>query len=261
MSSNGFTRLAVLLYSGAGYLTTMVAILYLIAFLGGFNVPGGVRQTNSPLIATLINVCLLILFGLQHSIMAREGFKRRLCRIVPEAAERTTYGFAAAAVSLMVIVFWQPIPQVVWQVEHNLLRLMIWGGFWIGIGLAIVSTFAISHLDFFGVRQGLLFWRQQRYEAPPFQMPLLYRLVRHPMMTGLLIAFWVIPEMTVGRLLFAVGMSLYILIGTRFEEHSLEQRLGEPYRRYHQRTPAFLPRMRLFQVLLRLPVKQRNSEQ
>lgn len=239
-----FVRMAVLLYSVVGYTFTMLVILYLIAFLAGFETHSAMRfRANQPF-AVLINIGLLLLFGLQHSVMAREGFKQRLHRIAPQAAERSTYGFAAAGMILIVIVFWQPLPQVIWRADHNLLRFVLWAGFWLGIALAIASTFAISHFDFFGLRQGLLFWRRRDYIAPAFQTPLLYRLMRHPMMTGLLIAFWVVPQMTLGRFLFAAGMTVYILIGIRFEERSLERQLGQPYADYRRRTPAFFPRMR-----------------
>lgn len=235
-------RVAIFLYSVGAYVLFLAVFLYLIAFVGNLWVPKSIDTgTASDLgIALVVNLLLISLFGLQHSVMARPAFKRWLTGFVPAAMERSTFVLVASLVLALVMWQWRAIPTPLWQAEGPV-AMGLWAMFALGWGIVLLSTFLINHFDLFGLRQGYLNLVQRAITPLPFRTTLLYRLVRHPIMLGFLIAFWFTPQMTVGHLLFAVGMSIYILVGVKHEERDLVQALGSDYIAYRRGTPAFIP--------------------
>ena len=233
-------------YGGAAYALFLVVFLYLVGFVGGFLVPRTVDHGIAAPIgqAIVINTALVALFGVQHSVMARPGFKRWWTRFVPAAIERSTYVWLSNAVLLLLYWQWRTLPAVIWHVHLPAGRLVVWVLFWLGWGTALTSTFLINHFDLFGLRQVYLAAREKPYTNLDFRTRSLYRLVRHPLMLGFLIAFWSAPTMTAGHLLFAVGMTSYILVAVQIEERDLVAELGDQYRDYRRDVPMLLPRPR-----------------
>ncbi len=212
---------------------------FLANVLGPFSIDEG--KTAPFFLALLINVGLIILFGLPHSLMARPRFKQWWMRIIPPAAERSTFMLQAGLLALLLIWQWRAIPTVIWQIEQPLLVKLIWGLYGLGWLIAFWATLSINHFELTGLQQVYAYFRKRQPKPVAFEVPLLYRLVRHPMQFGVLIAFWAAPQMTVGRLVFALGMTTYILIGLYFEERDLVRNFGDVYRAYQQRTPKLIP--------------------
>jgi methanethiol S-methyltransferase len=238
-------RLFSFLYGVAAYAACLAALLYFIGFSGNLLVPKSVDiGTGAPgSVALGIDLLLLALFGVQHSVMARSGFKRRWTRVVPPAVERSTYVVATCIALALLFWLWVPIEApVIWQVENGAGAALLWSLFGLGWLLVLVSTFLINHFELFGLQQ--VFARLMGRATPEvqFKTPLLYRYVRHPLYVGLLLSFWSVPIMTAGRLLFAIGLSTYILIGIAFEERDLLEQFGERYRRYRAEVGMLLPR-------------------
>jgi len=236
-------RTAILFYGLTNYLLGVAALAYLVAFLFNLVVPKTIDSgaAGNGLAAALVDLGLIALFGLQHSIMARRGFKAWLTRLVPSAAERSTYMLATALATFTLCLFWQPMPEVLWQADNPLLRQILLGVGLAGWGLVLVSSFLINHFDLFGLRQVWLHFVDREYTQLPFKAAGLYRYIRHPLMTGVFVGVWVAPTMTTGHLLFALGMSAYILIGVYHEEKDLIREFGEKYRQYIRATGRFLP--------------------
>jgi protein-S-isoprenylcysteine O-methyltransferase Ste14 len=233
-------------YGAAAYLLFLAAFLYLVGFVGNFWVPRSVDHGLSAPIgqAVLINVLLLAAFGVQHSVMARPGFKRWWTRLVPSTIERSTFVVLSSAVLVLLYWQWRTMPAVIWDVRLPAGRMAPWALFWLGWAIALAATFMVSHFDLFGLRQVYLAWRGKPYTHIGFHARFLYRLVRHPLMLGFLIAFWATPTMTAGHLLFSIGMTGYILIATQIEEHDLVEVLGDEYRDYRREVPMLVPRPR-----------------
>jgi len=238
-------RLFAFLYGVACYAVFFLTFLYLIGFLGDVFVPKGINDgaAGGTAAAIGINLALIAAFGLQHSVMARSGFKQWLTRAVPTSMERSTYVLITSGVLILLFWQWRPLTQVVWSVSDPGATQLLWGLYLLGFGLVLVSTFIIDHFDLFGLRQVWLNLKRREYVHPPFRVTLFYRVVRHPLYVGMLIAFWSAPTMTLGRLVFALGMSAYILIGIGYEERDLLKYLGEDYRRYRERVPMLVPRL------------------
>jgi methanethiol S-methyltransferase len=192
-------------------------------------------------VAAGIDLLLLLLFAVQHTVMARPWFKRRWTRIVPDPAERATFVLAASLALVGLFWLWRPIGETVWNLPGPG-AAVLWAVYAAGWVMAVGSTFLISHSDLFGLRQAWRHARRARYSPPPFTERSMYRRIRHPLMTGFLIVFWSAPTMTAGHLLFAATATGYILVGIAFEEHDLLQSLGEPYAAYRARVPALIPR-------------------
>lgn len=240
-----------LLFAGLAYTAANVVLVATAAFLTGLDwLPHTVDRSLWPgaelPLALLIDAGLILLFGLQHSVMARRGFKQGLARLVPPHLERSVYLLASCIALGLLLVFWQPIPGVVWQVAQQPYAALLWALFAAGWLLATASTYMIDHYELFGLTQA---WRHHRasrgYIIPAatdeFRTPSLYRVVRHPLYLGLLTGFWATPRMTAGHLLLATGMTLYVLVGVAFEERDLIARFGERYRDYRRRVPALIP--------------------
>jgi protein-S-isoprenylcysteine O-methyltransferase Ste14 len=239
----------VLAYSVIIYVVFFAAFLYLIAFVGGDVIPlievpktvdrGGSILAGAP--AAIVNIGLLILFGLQHSIMARPGFKRGMTKIVPHSMERSTYVLATVVVLVLLYVAWIPMPAVVWETTSPLWSGVLTALFFIGFGLVLLSTFLINHFELFGLMQGWLRLNGKQAAAPEFRTPSLYGMVRHPLYLGFILAFWSTPMMTAGHLLFAAVWTIYIFIAIGYEERDLIELFGDKYRAYMAKTPAILP--------------------
>ena len=239
-------RSLTLAYGVVCYLLFLAVFLYSIGFVGDLVVPRSVDQgpSASTVAALSINVLLLGLFAVQHSVMARPAFKRWWTRFVPASIERSTYVLLASAVLALLFWQWRPLPAVIWDITWQPGRVLLWTLFWAGWATVLVSTFLINHFDLFGLRQVYLAWRGGTYTGLRFRTSMLYRAVRHPLMLGFLVAFWAIPTMTAGHLLFAAATTGYILIAIRLEERDLTVELGEPYRDYRTRVPMLIPGLR-----------------
>ena len=236
-------RFLIVAYGAAAYLLFLAAFLYLVAFLGNFWVPRTVDHGVSSSIgeAVLINIALLGVFAVQHSIMARPSFKAWWTRFVPASIERSTYVVLSSAALVLLYWQWRTIPAVLWDVRLPAGRLVLWTLFWLGWAIALAATFMVSHFDLFGLRQVYLAWHGKPYTHIGFHSRMLYRLVRHPLMLGFVIVFWAVPTMTAGHLLFSVAMTGYILVATHLEEHDLVEALGDQYREYRRRVPMLVP--------------------
>jgi methanethiol S-methyltransferase len=236
-------RLAILFYGVFCYLVFLATFLYAIAFLGGFGVPKSIDSgPQGPLGEALaINVLLLGLFAIQHSVMARPWFKRAWTRIVPPAAERSTYVLFASVAMILLFWKWQPMGGLIWELDSALGQGLAYGIYVFGWALLLLATFLIDHFDLFGLRQVYLHFRAQTYTGLQFRTPLLYRYVRHPIYVGWLCIFWATPRMTVAHLVFALATTGYILIAIQWEERDLLRAHGEAYQRYRQQVPKLIP--------------------
>lgn len=238
------SRTLIMIFSVAAYAIFFATFLYLIAFVGDLSFVaktvsrGGEAGALSTAVA--INLFLIALFSVQHSGMARRTFKRWWTAIVPEAAERSIYVLASSAALILMFALWRPIPQVIWSVD-GVGAALLWAGFALGWAIVLLSTFLINHFELFGLQQAWFNLRAREAADPIFRTPLLYRMVRHPLYTGFIIAFWAAPTMTIGRLLFAGGMTAVILIGIHFEEKDLVGFFGERYRTYKQQVGMLIP--------------------
>ena len=237
-------KLAALAYSLLSYALFLLVFIYFIGFLSSIGVPKGIDTAVSRVSwpwAIVIDVLLITLFAIQHSGMARKAFKHWWLRFVPAPIERATYVLFSSAVLALMIWLWQPVSITVWRIESPLAVALLTGVYWLGWALVLVATFLISHLELFGIKQALDTVLRLKAPDTSFKTPLLYKLVRHPMYAGFLMAFWATPHMTVGRLVFAVTCTLYIVIGSRLEEKDLLELFGDPYRRYQQRIGRLIP--------------------
>ena len=236
-------QILTLVYGFVAYVVFLVAFLYAIGFVGNIAVPKSIDSgTTAPLAETLIvDVLLLSLFAIQHSVMARPAFKRWWTRMVPKQLERSTYVLLASVILLLLFWQWRPIPGVVWDAGSTMLGTLLLGLSGVGWLIVLLSTFMINHFELFGLRQVTMYF-QRRPEPPmPFVTRGLYKIVRHPIMLGFLVAFWATPTMTLGHLMFAVITTAYILVALQLEEHDLLEAYGPTYERYRRDTSMLIP--------------------
>jgi protein-S-isoprenylcysteine O-methyltransferase Ste14 len=235
--------LIILVYAVVVYLLFLVMLGYAAGFFADFGVPKGIDQGSRAAVpvAVVVDLLLLLLFAVQHTVMARPWFKRRWTRIVPGPAERASFVLAASLVLALLFWLWQPVRPIVWSLSGPGAGAL-WVVYAAGWAIAVTSTFSISHFDLFGLRQAWLHARHVRYSPPPFTERGIYGRIRHPLMTGFVVIFWSAPVMTAGHLLFAAIATGYILAGIAFEEHDLIQSLGGTYAAYRARVPALIPR-------------------
>jgi protein-S-isoprenylcysteine O-methyltransferase Ste14 len=233
-----------LLYGMAAYLFFACTFVYAMGFVGGVFVPKTVDSGAPVPLVEAIAVDLLVLgiFAVQHSVMARKGFKRWWTRIVPPAIERSTYVLAATLALALLLWQWRPIAEpVLWRIENPAAVNAIWAIFWLGWGVLLLATFLINHFELFGLRQVFSLLTGREIPEAEFRTPFLYRYVRHPIYLGFVLAFWATPVMTAGHLLFAIGGTGYILVGIWFEERDLVAQFGERYSRYREQVGALIP--------------------
>lgn len=220
------------------------SFVYLIGFVAALEaLPTHVDKglAAPPLAAAMIDLALIALFGVQHSVMARPGFKAAWTRMVSPAIERAIYCLASALCLIALFAFWHPIEGTVWLVENETARIAIWGLFLLGWTILFIATWLISHFELFGLAQAWRHFRGTEAPAQPFRTPFLYRWVRHPIYSGFLLAFWATPHMTYGHLLLAIGFSVYIFIGIAHEERDLVAHFGDDYTEYRKRVGSVVP--------------------
>jgi len=241
-------RAVLMLVSLACYAAFFVSFVYLVGWVGAFGfMPTHVDKGTSASAgisvggAVLINLALLALFGIQHSVMARKGFKQWWTQIVPQPVERSIYCLATAAVLGAMFLWWQPLPGTIWSAENELIRLVILAIFFLGWAILFVATLLLNHFELFGLQQAWHNFRGRDPAAMTMKTPFLYKIVRHPIQTGVFIAIWATPDMTVGHLLFAFGYTIYILIGLHFEEKDLIAQFGDEYADYRRKVGSILP--------------------
>ena len=232
------------LYGVVSYVFFLGVLGYLVLFVAELWVPwtAGSGVSEDLWGDSLFNLFLISLFGVQHSVMARPSFKAWWLKFVPEYLERSHYVMISTLVMLVVMVFWRPIDVILWQFENEVMVNILWAGFALGWLLTVFSTFLTDHFDLFGLRQVYLHYVEKTYTEVSFSEHLFYKLVRHPMMLGMLMGFWLTPFMTLGHLVLATGFSIYILVGIHFEERTLLASLGEDYRSYREKTPKLFPK-------------------
>jgi protein-S-isoprenylcysteine O-methyltransferase Ste14 len=236
-------RLAVFVYGLVSYMVFFMTFVYTVGFIGNLYVPKSMDSAArmSFLPALVIDALLLLIFAVQHSVMARPAFKEVLTRFIPAAAERSTYVLCSSLLLIALFAFWQPIGGIVWNVTNPVVRSAVNTVFGFGFALVFVATLLINHFDLFGLRQVALYLARKPYTYLEFRTPLFYRFVRHPLYVGWLIAFWATPIMTGAHLLFAALTSAYILTAIRWEEHDLVIVHGAKYRDYQRRVPKLIP--------------------
>lgn len=237
-------KFIILVYGLIAYVVFLISFLYAIAFIGDFLVPKTINsETESTgLSAVIINLVLLSIFAIQHSVMARPAFKAWWIKIIGKPAERSTYILLTSLALLLIFWKWQSINTVVWEVENSTIGILIMGISAIGWGIVLLSTFMISHFELFGLTQIFDNFKNRTSQSPKFQTNFLYKIVRHPIMLGFIIAFWTTPVMTVGHLLFASITTVYILIAVKYlEEKDLRKTLGEKYEDYQLKVPMIIP--------------------
>ena len=236
-------RIIIFIYGIAAYLAFAASFLYAAAFVSNVAVPTTIDTgiASPPATAAIIDLGLMALFAVQHSVMARQGFKRWWTKLVPPSMERSTYVLASSAVLALLLWQWRPIPVVVWWVRSPSLGALLLGLQLAGWLIAGLSTFLISHFELFGLAQVARNFLRRDPAPGKFRTPLFYRFVRHPLYLGFAIAFWATPVMSVGHLLFAVVTTAYIFVGIALEERDLTQFFGDEYRRYRARVPMIIP--------------------
>ena len=241
--SNPIGRIVAFLYGIVAYFVFFVTFLYAIGFVSRIGVPktiddGAVRPAMD---AAVVNLILLSIFAVQHSVMARRQFKEWWTQFVPKSVERSTYVLLSSLTLALLLWQWRPIPTVLWQIDDPQIAMAVTGISLLGFLIALTSTFLINHFELFGLHQVANNLTGRSMPAPRFRTPLYYQFVRHPLYLGFIIAFWVAPTMTIGHLLFAGVTTAYILVGILLEERDLVDLFGDDYRRYRERVSMLVP--------------------
>jgi protein-S-isoprenylcysteine O-methyltransferase Ste14 len=236
-----------LLFAIIAYAIFFATFLYLICFVGNLPfVPLTVDRGPEATVATavVLDLALIALFGIQHSVMARQGFKRAWTRIVPKPIERSVYVLAASIVLMILFIGWRPIEGTLWNLAGTPFEMPLWVLFALGWGIVLLSTFLLNHFELFGLQQAWFHMRGREAAAPELRQPMLYKWIAHPLYSGFFLAFWATPVMSYGHLLLAAGVSVYMLIAIRYEERDLTDYYGDDYRRYRSGVGMLIPRFR-----------------
>lgn len=234
----------IFLYGIIAYLVGLIGLTYFILFLGGWDfLPLHIhsKMPGDSLQAWFINCALMLLFALQHSVMARPAFKQWLTRLIPEPAERSTYVLLSGVVMLVMCYYWQPIAGSLWHVEQGIGHNLLVAGYVFGWCFAMIATFLINHFELMGLQQVYLHLKQRPKPDAHFTERWFYRMVRHPLQLGVLMGIWLTPHMSMGHFSLALTMTVYILVGLQFEEKDLAAALGDKYRDYQKRVPMLIP--------------------
>lgn len=237
------SRILAVLYGIVCYLIFFATFLYAIAFVGNFRMPRSV-DVGPPaprVTALLIDAALLSIFAIQHSVMARQWFKRAWTKVVPPVIERSTYVLFASSALILLFWQWRPITNTVWNVPPGILANLLWAGFALGWGIVLLSTFLISHFELFGLSQVYAYFSQTTHQPPSFRTPFFYKAVRHPIYLGFTIAFWSTPHMTLGHLFFAFMCTAYMIVAIQFEERDMIKVHGERYVEYRRSVSMIVP--------------------
>jgi methanethiol S-methyltransferase len=238
------TRILYVLFALVAYTIFFATFLYLIAFVGDLPFASRTVDRGGLVLGTgtavVVDLALIAMFGIQHSVMARPGFKRMWTKIVPVTAERSIYVLASSVTLIIFFALWAPIPQNIWTISGPIAYLF-WAIFAMGWGMVLLSTFLINHFELFGLQQAWFNLRNRAPAAPRFYTPMLYRIVRHPLYLGFVLAFWATPVMTTGHLVLAIGMTIYIVIAIGYEERDLISLFGEQYAEYRRRVGMLIP--------------------
>ena len=231
------------LYGAAAYVMFLFVFLYAVGFVANWLVPKGIDSgiPGDLLTSIVIDAMLLGVFAVQHSVMARPGFKQWWCNIVPPSVERSTYVLLSNLALILMFWQWQPMPGVVWDITSQAGVIAMWSLYALGWLIALVSTFAINHFDLLGLRQVYINLKGEKYTHLKFKVIGLYGLVRHPIMLGFIIAFWATPHMSAGHLVFAIATTIYVMIALQFEERDLVTHLGDEYKQYQEKVPMIVP--------------------
>jgi protein-S-isoprenylcysteine O-methyltransferase Ste14 len=237
-------RILAFAYGSLSYVIFFVTFLYAIGFVGNLVVPKSIDNGASAATLTralILNIILLSIFAIQHSVMARPEFKRIWTKFVPKPVERSTYVLFSSLALILLFWQWRSMTDVVWEVDNAFGQYLLWALFFLGWGTVLFSTFLINHFDLFGLRQVDLYRKGEEYQDLGFRTPGLYKFVRHPIMLGFIIAFWATPRMTTGHLLFAAVTTVYILVAIQLEERDIVAAHGDEYKDYRKRTSMILP--------------------
>ena len=255
-------RVLALIYGVAAYLFFLGTLAYAVGFVGNIGVPKSIDSaTRSSLgVAIAINALLLAGFAIQHSVMARQGFKRMWRRIVPKCVERSTYVFAASLALAQLFWQWRAITDTVWDLRGSVAGTILTISFWMGWAVLLVSTYLVNHFELFGLEQVWTYFHGREPQPASFRTPGFYRVVRHPIYAGFVIAFWSAPVMTVGHLIFSIATTGYILVGIAFEERDLITFYGQTYREYRQHVPMLVPFLKRGKASAELEVAEVREE-
>lgn len=237
-------KIIAFIYGILAYLIFLIAFLYAIGFVGNFIVPKSIDSGTETtfLSALLINALLLSIFAIQHSVMARPAFKKWIINIISPAIERSTYVLLSSLALLLIYWQWKPITTTVWNIENETIAAILTGVFFLGWLIVFLSTFMINHFELFGLKQIVDNLKGKITANPKFQTNFLYKIVRHPIMLGFIIAFWATPEMTVGHLIFSITTTIYIIVAVKYlEEKDLRKSIGKEYEEYQRKVPMILP--------------------